>query len=263
MTVYYDTGSIPAGQFPSILAIGDSWFWYPLPTGQNLLEQLSNLVLKDAYKNIFSLGQVGATLKSYVDGKYAKRFNNELKPGNAIYYSAVFISGAGNDAVDYGLCLRNDCRGLSADDCIDPDKLDLLLRRLSGYLGQMIHDIRWAYQGLSVPQPYIYMHCYDYAPPNGKGVGLGIGPWLAPAMNACQVDDSMEVRQQIIVLMMQRLRDTFARFDSDQNRVHLVDSLGTLDPAKDWDNELHPKTAGFRKLAEGPWARTLKKDGFA
>jgi hypothetical protein len=73
----------------------------------------------------------------------------------------------------------------------------------------------------------------------------------------------MEVRQQIIVLMMQRLRDTFARFDSDQNRVHLVDSLGTLDPAKDWDNELHPKTAGFRKLAEGPWARTLKKDGFA
>ena len=63
MPVYYGRGTpIEPGAFPAILAIGDSWFWYPLPTGYNLLQQLSERVLKPDYANILSLGYVGAKL---------------------------------------------------------------------------------------------------------------------------------------------------------------------------------------------------------
>src|SRR5438045_3657014 len=146
MPVYYGrNATLEAGQFPSILAIGDSWFWYPLPSGYNLLQQLADRVLRPDYARILSLGQVGAKLEEYVEGRYAAEFRDELAPGNAQYYSAIFISGAGNDAVDWSLGLAADCRAADTpDDCFDATKFDDLMRRLSGWLGRMIHDIRWA-----------------------------------------------------------------------------------------------------------------------
>jgi len=61
MTVYYDPRQVHDGAFPSILAIGDSWFWYPKVS--NLLAEVSAAV-KPAYSNIMALGYVGAKLKS-------------------------------------------------------------------------------------------------------------------------------------------------------------------------------------------------------
>ena len=41
--VYWDAAwRQESGRFPSILAIGDSWFWYPFPGG-SLLNQLGPL----------------------------------------------------------------------------------------------------------------------------------------------------------------------------------------------------------------------------
>jgi hypothetical protein len=72
MPVYYGSGTpVEPGAFPSILAVGDSWFWYPLPTGYNLLQQLADRVLKPDYANILSLGYVGARLVDYVEVRYA------------------------------------------------------------------------------------------------------------------------------------------------------------------------------------------------
>jgi hypothetical protein len=42
MTVYYDANQIEPGHFPAMLAIGDSWFWYPFAS--NLLAELSAAV---------------------------------------------------------------------------------------------------------------------------------------------------------------------------------------------------------------------------
>jgi hypothetical protein len=106
MTVYYDPNQVPTGAFPAILAIGDSWFWYPKIS--NLLAEVSAAVKPD-YSNIMALGFLGAKLEEYVNGKYAQAFARELRPGFLQYYSAVLISGGGNDAVDWGLCLKDDC----------------------------------------------------------------------------------------------------------------------------------------------------------
>lgn len=271
MTVYYGSGTpIEPGAFPAILAIGDSWFWYPLPAGYNLLQQLADRVLKPDYANILSLGYVGAKLEDYVEGKFAADFQNELRPINAGSYSAVFISGAGNDAVNYSLALRQTCAGIGApEQCFDETRFDGLMRTLSGSLGRMIHDIRWAWRGEPAERhPHVFVHCYDYAPPNGKGASLAgiampFGPWLKPAMDRAQVPDDPAFRQAMVRVLIDRIHDTFALYDDDARRVHLVDSRGCLDVASDWDNELHPNSKGFEKLAAGPWRQALAKCGFA
>jgi len=271
MPVYYGSGTpVEPGAFPSILAVGDSWFWYPLPTGYNLLQQLSDRVLKPDYANILSLGYVGARLEDYVEGRYAGEFQNELRPPNAQYYSAVFISGAGNDAVDYSLALKSRCAGIASPGrCFDEASFDALMRNLSGWMGRMIHDIRWAWRGQSAERhPHVFMHGYDYAPPNGKaaqiaGIALPFGPWLKPAMDQAGVRDDPEFRRDLVRLLIDRIHDTFAPYDDDTRLVHLVDSRGCLDIDRDWDNELHPNSKGFEKLATGPWRAALAKYGFA
>lgn len=271
MPVYYGRAApIEPGAFPAILAVGDSWFWYPLPAGYNLLQQLSDRVLKPDYANILSLGYVGARLEDYVEGKFAADFQNELKPVNAKYYSAILISGAGNDAVDYSLALHRTCAGIgSPEQCFDETRFDDLMRKLSGWLGRMIHDIRWAWRDEPAERhPHIFLHCYDYAPPNGKGaslagIALPFGPWLKPAMDRAGVRDDAAFRQALVKLLIDRIHDTFAPYDDDTHAVHLVDSRGCLDGALDWDNELHPNSRGFAKLATGPWRTALARYGFA
>lgn len=117
MTVYYAPNQVSTAAPPAILAIGDSWFWYPKIS--NLLAEVSAAV-KPEYSNIMALGYLGAKLEEYVNGEYAKPFARELRPDYLQYYSAVLISGGGNDAVDWGLCLKNDCTAeTTASGCMD------------------------------------------------------------------------------------------------------------------------------------------------
>jgi len=241
MPVYYGRGStIPAGEFPALLAVGDSWFWYPLPSGYNLLQVLADRVLKPDYAKIVSLGYAGAKLKEYVEGRFAADFRHELRPDNVEYYSAVLISGAGNDAVDYSLGLKDQCGGIgSPGQCFDEAGFDDLLRELSGWLGRMIHDINWACRARPAErQPHIFVHCYDYPVPDGRGarllgLPLPFGPWLAPAMDRAGVDPDPAFRFAVAKMLIDRIHDTFALYDSEERLVHLVDSRGCLDPAKD------------------------------
>src|SRR3954452_15598111 len=104
MPIYSAGQTWQPGYFASILAIGDSWFWYPQ---NNLLEALvAHPRLRDEYRNIQLLGFNGARLKEYVEGKYAAALKGQLKPDISQYYRAVFVSGAGNDAIAYHLALK-------------------------------------------------------------------------------------------------------------------------------------------------------------
>jgi hypothetical protein len=267
MTVYYDANQIEPGHFPALLAIGDSWFWYPFAS--NLLAEVSAIV-RPAYSDILTLGMVGATLESYAIGKFQKAFARELLPSNAQYYSAVLISGAGNDAVDWRLGLRNDCTGLAAAaDCMDPLRLPQLLGELQGWMLALINEVHLAYDAAGLRRPDIFCHCYDYAPPNGQPARfplLGfrlLGPWLAPAMDAANVRPDPVLRQDIVRILIGELQRTLFELDSPAHRVHVIESAGTLDPATDWANELHPNGAGFQKLVHGPWRKRLRAAGFA
>jgi len=274
MPVYAPGEAWKPGEFASILAIGDSWFWYPT---SNLLQALVNHPrLKDPYRNIQALGYNGAKISAYVDrgssrGKYAKAFRRELDPLHSQYYVAVMVSGGGNDAVDYALALKRDCGGLErAEDCIDAEGLDALMRDISGALGLLLHDVLWAFrrQGRS---PTIVLHGYDYPVPDGSGFDVLMfklaGPWLAPAMNTAGVAHVTALRNGICRVLIDALNDTIARFAQAVPGAHCIDCRNVLRQGagyrEDWANEMHPTMAGFDRIVDERWIPRFAELGFA
>lgn len=275
MTIYAPGQAWEPGKFASILAIGDSWFWYP---NNNLLQSLSQQPrLRDPYRNIQSLGFNGAALHEYVlAGKYAPEFRFEMQHNNSQYYSAVLVSGAGNDAVEYHLALKPNCRGISEPKaCLSPEGLDALLKDISGSLTTLIHDVSWeiAKQNRTVD---IIVHGYDYPVPDGRGFELIpdavtlLGPWLKPAMDRAHVMNDMDFRKELCRLLVDELNTAFQRFDGGGGpgyRVHYVDSRGTLDSGpgyqSDWANELHPTPSGFDKIVGRKWLPVLQRLNYA
>lgn len=142
------------GVYPSIIAIGDSWFWYPFPGG-SLINQLGALVEKREHI-ILTLGHNGAEAAEYRKGKFNKNVRFTLKMhGESL--SAVFISGGGNDFAgvdDLGEMLKPDCAKLAAArDCFlagsAPGTLDAVMDILAGSYRMLVDQV----QAAGVPTP--------------------------------------------------------------------------------------------------------------
>lgn len=264
------------GRYPSILAIGDSWFWYPFPGG-SLLNHLGPMVAQHDHV-ILAFGNNGAEAFDYVRGTYARQIDNALRLyGGSL--SAVFISGGGNDFAGI-----NDLRPMLLDDCSDCGSAAACFRDPSeaGSLGWLLDKVGKSYIMLidkvigatwqtGVPDARgrpasatgatkIIVHNYDYAPVTGAGVFGHDSTWLQPAFVAARVAPSL--RDDCIRLLIDRFTDMLgslvARYPG---RVFLVDSRGALQ-REDWANELHPTGAGFGKIAER-WRPVLREQGLA
>ena len=270
--VYYPGDPDEPGAFCSALAIGDSWFWYP---NTNLLETLvRHHRTSDDHANVRLVGYLGAQLQDYVGaGRYAGQVRHWMSPRFNDGFSEFYISGAGNDAVDYKLALKKDCSGLhAAAACIDPSGIDELLRAVSEAMGALIHNIRWAYRNDPLTRP-IFIHGYDYPVPDNRGFAFGpihTGPWLAKAMDERNVAPDMLLRCDIMRILIDRLNDeVFAQFDVPGNEVIYIDCRKVLkrfpDPSypSDWTNELHPTSAGFGRIFEQRWLPRLLEFGIA
>ncbi len=255
--VYWDWPSMQAdNRHPSILAIGDSWFWYPFPGG-SLLNQLGPLVAAREHC-ILALGNNGAEVFDYVYGKYAKSVRTALAlhgPG----LSAVFISGGGNDFAgfsDLRPMLKDDCsKAERAEDCFRPGDaertLDWLMKKTAASYRALIGQV------LVQSGAKIVMHNYDYAQPSGKGIFSPRSAWLRPALIDAKVPERLH--QACINALMDRVSaELEALTGIDKSRIVLVDSRNTLGE-KDWANELHPKPAGFRKIARQKWRPVLER----
>ncbi len=275
MPIYLPGDTPVGGAYPSILAIGDSWFWYPK---NNILQALSeHPALKDPYRNIQVLGYNGAAMSQYVDrndirGRYARELQYQLSPNQSSGYSAVMISGGGNDAVDYGLALRKDCTGIrNADQCMDPAGLGGLLDDITGALDIMLYEIARAF--VSRPRPVdVFIHGYDYPVPDGRPFTLAglrfMGPWLKPALDAARVDAAdMDLRKAVCRNLIDALNGAFESYDNHAQAVHYINSRGVLSSGanytQDWDNELHPTFAGFKSIVDQRWIPILAREGYA
>ncbi len=269
MNVYQKGDIWVEGEYPAILAIGDSWFWYP---DNNLLQSISrHKQLRSDYSNIQALGFSGARLEEYVmSGTYAADVQNFLSPANRNFFNVFMISGAGNDAVKYDLALRKDCRGIDvASDCIDPDGIDNFLRLIATAMGALIHEIRWAYKDETVQPRPIFINGYDNPVPDGRGFAMGKlkinGPWLKPALDSAGVKNDAPFRIAVVGELIKRLNVLLAQFHDPAQHVVFVKALGTLSTGAnyqtDWANELHPTRSGFDKIADQHWIPELAKWG--
>jgi hypothetical protein len=289
MTIYDKTRPWNAGDYPSVLAIGDSWSWYPF---SNLLDQInSNPKAGGKYTGIMRLGFNGAASIEYVGaGQYAPDFNRELLPDNFKFYSGFFLSGGGNDAVSYPnlhtgpytFGLKSECRGITEPaQCLDEDRVQLLLRQVVGAMGTTISHIVHAFQadvdaGRRTAQDRvdIFLHGYAYPYPDDRGVnfaGFDLGdPWIGRVMTAAGVNPDLAFRFNVTKALVDRLHRSLSSFDGMyEDRVHYIDSrsaFGTqFDPnyKTNWANELHPTPNGFRTMVDQYWMPMLANYGFA
>jgi hypothetical protein len=257
---------IPGDQAPSALAIGDSWFWY---INQTLLLALVNHPRVSAdHAAIRLLGYNGARLSQYIgSGKFAGDIRLQLKPGFREGYSEFYISGFGNDAVDHAFALLDNCKGIdNPARCVSTAKLDTLLHTVSEGLTSLIHTIHWAYRDTNKLPP-IFLNGYDYVVPDGRGVSGANGGWIAKVMDRVGVDPDLEFRKRVVAYVLNAMNDdVLAELHSPGKHVYHINARGTLstrpaDYKRDWENELHPTSEGFRKILEKAWFPSLRSFG--
>lgn len=251
------------GIMPSILAIGDSWFWYPFPGG-SLVNRLGKLVESKEH-NILAVGHDGAEAFDYVFGKHEKNVRTNLKLyGDSL--SAVFISGGGNDFAgfnDLRPLLLHDCsRSQSAEDCFN--------RSAGGELPRLMEKIQNSYETLigrivmNCHAPgfkRVFVHNYDYAIPSGTGPFGGNATWLKAALDDAKVP--AQYQANCIRYILDKFTNVLEEIaTNNSNVVVLVNSAGTLAPG-DWANELHPTPRGFEKIAVQRWKPVLQRYGLA
>ena len=248
------------GANPTILAIGDSWFWYLL-VGGSLINHLGPIVNKNKQNIIYVKGANGAEAFDYVDGKYARIVLEALRLyGSAL--NAVFLSGGGNDFAGF-----NDLRPLLKDDCTKETTAKNCFRGgttgLAGFLDRMDEYYRKLIGVIytrTKPECLIVMHTYDYGISNKDGAPGG-GTWLEPALHSAGVPP--ELHQDCINFLLDSFYDMLIKITKmDPKHLFVVDSRKTL-ASSDWANELHPKASGFKKIAYEKWKPVLETLGLA
>ena len=251
--VYWDEGAFQhADERLDVLALGDSWFWYPENNLLNPINKYSNS------PNILCFGANGATSVELCNGYYFDSFKSALRGYTAI--AAVLLSAGGNDFAgfdDFQKILLPDCSNCaSPTDCFDGTGLAHLLDTVRQSYEKLIHA-SLAFR----PDIKILIHNYDYAIPTGKGF-LGLGQWLKAPMDARHVpkpDDLQpgSFRRELIRSLIDQLgsmqQSLVEEFSSSVIRVP---TPGTLADDQ-WANELHATVGGFDALGKARFAPIL------
>ena len=247
----------PGSYEKKILAEGDSWFSLNAIPGTNLLEALR--FKKEPI--IVNCATPGDTLRNMITMRNDPSFQMEIEGG--IVWDLILLSGGGNDVIDDAKWI------IPASDVpqkvkAKPDQycdivpfnntLDLII---DGY--RKLFSIRDGTRSKCKGKP-IVIHTYDKATPRNSPALFATavkvnGPWLYPALVRAQVPESQwnAVSDFILGALAERLLE----LDDPANEIHVVDTRNTLTRAardtfrssNDWQNEIHPNSEGYAKLA--------------
>jgi hypothetical protein len=241
-----------------LFAEGDSWFNFPL--GFDIVRELT---------------LCGYAVKSIADPGHTLKFMATSQPQKAEFVAeidalakrgtvpkAILLSGGGNDFVDHFACFLND---------YDPVLPTLRPEEVDKFLEQHLRVlfIEWltfvtssCIKAFEPAEPIpILVHGYAYVVPDGRPA-LIVGPWLKPEFAAkgypsrVQNTRTMETLINDFNGMLSGLLQ-----ERPWNHVHYVDLRSTLsnDLTKcdgvrkykhDWNDELHPTSDGFSRVAK-------------
>jgi hypothetical protein len=229
-----------------LLAIGDSWFDYPIR------DVLTNLDDHFGY-NIESAAHKGDAIETMVShvgqlDKFARNLDKIISLG--VTPKAVLLSGGGNDiaGTHFDLFLNNiDLKLDALNEQVVAAVIDIRLATAYRLMFLSINGLCQARLGHTVP---ILIHGYDHPVPDGRGFlgGWGPlpGPWLKPGF-----DQKLYPNLPDNIALMTTLIDRFNTMlqsvaqEPGAGTVRYVDVRGTLSNApanyeQFWANELHP-----------------------
>ena len=230
-----------------LLTEGDSWFDYPPhPNVVDWLEAEGQWAIKRLEKS----GDTVENLASNTNLSVLSRIASKERP------VCILLSGGGNDLFVpiperpdlkwiFRLLLDFDPSKTAAEH-LDPivwniklTELRLAYSRLIGALGSLAP---------------IIIHGYDYLIASGERVkydGFRVsGPWILPSMVAHNIVDPL-FQRLILIEMIDGFNQVLAALErAFPTSVIYVDLRETLDPNRDWMNELHPTEQGFRMVEQ-------------
>lgn len=242
------------GNSPTILAIGDSWFWYP---ANNLANPLYRILNRDRQHVMLVRGRNGAATQEYVAGHIREQIEFDLDKarGYGRTIQAVFLSGGGNDFAgpkDMLGILQPDCSAKTTpEECYRRGQPARLMGTAAGNLLDVAQLV-----ARKLPHVPVLVHGYDYANPNGKGF-FGLGQWLQYPMDKAMI--RRELQQSVVNNLLEAFSKRLDDIAKECANIHCVNCLGTL-KREEWANELHPMPTGFNRLAR-KWTPVLQAAG--
>lgn len=241
----------PGKQNLRILAEGDSWFEYPLPIthGDGVIYQLQKLL---GY-GIANMAHHGLEVEEMMGLSIRQEIISRLSDPQ-VKFDALLFSGGGNDIVGDQFCiwLKDAPPVAPPAQMLDVSAVNAALAILEAEYRELV-DIRDQYS----PQTVLFAHAYDFPPITGIGV-CGEGPWLKPSLDYAykhlgvtnpDPNDEFVVVKTVLQMFAAMLNRVAA--DPKVQRFVVVPTQGTLTPNNsDWQNEIHPSSAGFAKIAQ-------------
>lgn len=240
-----------------LLAEGDSWFSF----GSWKFTSLLNNLRFTRPAAIVTLAHPGETISRM--GSIAQNPELDLwlsTPYSDIRWSAVLVSGGGNDVIDdaQNLIPASDVAQplQDADQYIDHVRLAETLRKVREAYAAIV-AMRDRPQSPCIGVPLI-THAYDLATPRNAPAQFLVplmGPWLYKALMRARIPAARwnAVSDFILGALGKTLEDLelqLPNFHVARTQGTLIRAdMGTTGNSRDWDNEIHPNRGGFRKLA--------------
>jgi lysophospholipase L1-like esterase len=236
-----------------LIAEGDSWFDYPM---HDILE-----MLEDEHDfDVESVAHHGDRIESmaYADGQlndFTRRLEKVLRRGDVP--RAILLSGGGNDIAgdEFGMLLNHAASPIGGwNDDVVAGVIDERIK--TAYFAIIAAITAIATKYLREPLPII-VHGYAHPVPDGRGFLGGAwllpGPWLDPGFREKGFGD-LPTNTKLMAQLIDRFNTMVQSVSAAFAHVHYVDLRPLLrsdsNYKRDWANELHPTTAGFRAIAD-------------
>jgi hypothetical protein len=233
-----------------VVAEGDSWFSYVPPT--DVLACLRKR-LWDGWKyDVADRAKAGATLNDMVYGRDiidTYQLIEQHRP------EVILFSGGGNDIAGGELyVLLYNKKAIEPNAGIPHVNRNILKGLVDEVFSTAFRDLlgllRFKLRQVGTPNVPILFHGYAYAIPDGRGWlgGWGPlpGPWLDPGLTrkGYHRKNDATVRTAIVKELIDAFNEMLEAVVARDPHAHYVNLRGTLTNSQ-WDNELHPTTAGF------------------
>jgi len=211
-----------------VVSEGDSWFQYPI-----FLDDVIDNLNKNKDIAVRSLGYGGDWLANIFREAEYMRVLEEEQP------DVFLISGGGNDVVGnsrLSKMLHPFNPNRKATNYINEEGEQVLddLRRL---FFQVFDNLQKEF-----PKLPVITHGYDYAIPQK-------GSWLGAPMESIGIVDPV-LKRLVMRNVMDRFNDMLQKLQKEFKNVHYVDCRNTMRTWASWHDELHPKNAGYKKVAK-------------
>ena len=249
-----------------LLAVGDSWFDYPI---HDILTRL-----EDNYGyNVESSAHRGDPIETMVSragqlDKLSRCMDKIVALGASP--KAILVSGGGDDIAgkEFGMLINNiDLTPITGwNEQVLAGVIDTRIAAAYRLMILAINSLCKKDRGRTFP---IVVHGYDYPVPDGRGfLGGGWflpGPWLKPGFDEKLFADLSATTQMMVTIIdrFNKMLQSLVKEPGFEN-VTYIDLRGTLSNALPdtykqwWANEIHPNAGGFFGGQDG-WAAIAAK----